>query len=431
VTLVTGSADTEAPSARVASAPPFEGGAALSHHYDLIVVGGGIAGSSLAGRVAAAGASVLVLERERQFRDRVRGEWVAPWGVLELERLGALQVLRDRIPTHDLRFQNTGIYHVSRHATNLVERYHPARPALTFFHPEAQQALLTWAAEQGAEVIRGARATAATPGDAPAVAWTLEGESNTATARLLVGADGRTSLVRKALDREEHTRGEDRLWAGVRMRNIDWPDDTGLLALDPATGYAGAVFPQCEGAARVYLGPSREQRIRLSGSKDLPTFLEGLNALLGEQDAFANAEAIGPLATFDTEIRWVDRPAEHGLALIGDAAGYTDPTWGQGLSMGFRDARVLSDALLASEDWRTAADDYAAQHDRYFDAMAKSESWLEELLLAPGPDGDATRARAMGAWREDHTRNPEASFNGPDFDPTEEARRRFFALDLA
>lgn len=400
----------------------------MTEQYDLIVVGGGIAGSSLAGCVAASGARVLVLERETQFRDRVRGEWVAPWGVLELEQLGVLDLLREQADVHELPYQSTGVYRIAA-PTDLVETYGPSRPAVTFFHPTAQQALIEWAAEQGAEVIRGARVTAVHGGEAPSADWTGEG-AGSATARLIVGADGRTSLVRKAIDRPEQTRGEMRLWAGLRMRNLDWPGDTGMLTLDPRTGYAAAVFPQGDGTARVYLGPSREERKRLSGAKDVDSFLEGLKPLLGDRDVFGNAEAVGPLATFDTEMRWVDEPYQDGLVLIGDAAGYTDPTWGQGLSLGFRDARVLGEALVASEDWGAAVVEYAAQHDRYFNAMVKSEAWTEEVLLSPGPEGDEVRNRAFAAWGEDPSRNPVAAYNGPDFTADEEAHRRFFGLDL-
>ena len=49
--------------------------------YDLIVIGGGLAGAALARAMAAGGARVLVLERELRFRDRVRGEGMHPWGV--------------------------------------------------------------------------------------------------------------------------------------------------------------------------------------------------------------------------------------------------------------------------------------------------------------------------------------------------------------
>ena len=54
---------------------------AASTQYDVVVVGGGIAGSCLAGVLARGGLAVLLLERESAFRDRVRGELTWPWGV--------------------------------------------------------------------------------------------------------------------------------------------------------------------------------------------------------------------------------------------------------------------------------------------------------------------------------------------------------------
>ncbi len=49
--------------------------------YDMITVGGGLAGSALAKNLAERGYRVLVLERETRFKDRVRGEQMHPWGV--------------------------------------------------------------------------------------------------------------------------------------------------------------------------------------------------------------------------------------------------------------------------------------------------------------------------------------------------------------
>ena len=44
--------------------------------------------------MAQQGVRVAVLERETQFKDRVRGEWMAPWGVAEAQRLGIYDLLR-------------------------------------------------------------------------------------------------------------------------------------------------------------------------------------------------------------------------------------------------------------------------------------------------------------------------------------------------
>src|SRR5262249_35036531 len=77
-----------------AAAIPSMGGRAISresmmeHAVDVVVVGGGIAGSAVAKAAAERGLDVLVLERQTSYRDKVRGEVLAPWGVAEARRLG-------------------------------------------------------------------------------------------------------------------------------------------------------------------------------------------------------------------------------------------------------------------------------------------------------------------------------------------------------
>jgi flavin-dependent dehydrogenase len=46
--------------------------------FDLIIVGGGIAGSTLGGVLARDGLGVLVVEKEARFRDRIRGAGTWP-----------------------------------------------------------------------------------------------------------------------------------------------------------------------------------------------------------------------------------------------------------------------------------------------------------------------------------------------------------------
>src|SRR5580692_7905207 len=74
--------------------------------YDLIIIGGGIGGSALAAVTARAGKSVLLLEQSEVYEDRVRGEWIAPWGVAEVQRLGLYDLL-----------MSAGGHHVTRHVT--------------------------------------------------------------------------------------------------------------------------------------------------------------------------------------------------------------------------------------------------------------------------------------------------------------------------
>src|ERR1700722_5277459 len=67
-------------------------------HYsepEVVVVGTGIAGGQLGTVLARTGFEVVLLERENSYPDRVRGEFIVPWGVTELTKLELLQPLRE------------------------------------------------------------------------------------------------------------------------------------------------------------------------------------------------------------------------------------------------------------------------------------------------------------------------------------------------
>jgi 2-polyprenyl-6-methoxyphenol hydroxylase-like FAD-dependent oxidoreductase len=117
------------------------------------------------------------------------------------------------------------------------------------------------------------------------------------------------------------------------------------------------------------------------------------------------------------------------VLLIGDAAGSSDPTYGQGLSLTSRDARVLGENLLASEDWSAAGHAYAVERDRYFGATVRSEDWQSHLFFAQGPEADEIRARALPLISQDPTRYPDHGFSGPDLPCDDSVRRRFFGED--
>ena len=65
----------------------------VAESFDVVIVGGGIAGAALATVLARGGLSTCVLERQKEYKDRVRGEWIAPWGVVEAQRIGLYDVL--------------------------------------------------------------------------------------------------------------------------------------------------------------------------------------------------------------------------------------------------------------------------------------------------------------------------------------------------
>ena len=109
----------------------------------------------------------------------------------------------------------------------------------------------------------------------------------------------------------------------------------------------------------------------------------------------ASARPEGPLATFDGTHRWVERPYNDGVVLVGDAAGASDPSWGSGLSRTLRDVRLLRDVLVSDTDWPRAADEYAGQHDEFWEPLRDVERLSAKALMSVGPDGASRRERAL------------------------------------
>jgi 2-polyprenyl-6-methoxyphenol hydroxylase-like FAD-dependent oxidoreductase len=290
-----------------------------------------------------------------------------------------------------------------------------------------QEVLLQAAADAGAEVRRGVSARAVQPGAMPTVVVEQAGRIEELHARLVVGADGRGSLVRKWTSFPVQQDPERLLISGVLYDEMWTPqEDTGYYVMHPSLGQAAGLFPQGQGRVRAYLIHTKATSTRLQGAAALPRFVEESVKTYAPAQWYAGARAIGPLATFDGAETWVDHPYKAGVALIGDAAAASDPTWGQGLSLTLRDTRVLCDQLCAQDDWEAAGHAYAAEHDRYYGVIHTVDNWLTELYLAIGPEAEARRARALPLIAQDGTRVPDHIISGPDLPLHETVRRRFF-----
>jgi 2-polyprenyl-6-methoxyphenol hydroxylase-like FAD-dependent oxidoreductase len=144
-------------------------------------------------------------------------------------------------------------------------------------------------------------------------------------------------------------------------------------------------------------------------------------------DCYAEAKSIGPLASFDASDHWVEHPYRDGVALVGDAASTTDPTYGQGLSFALRAARVLRDELTNNSDWDAAGHHYARQHQRSFRACHTIEGWFRNIFQDPSPESAALRAKIMPLIAEDPTRVPDHIMSGPELPLDEHVRARLFA----
>ena len=326
--------------------------------YDLVIVGGGIGGAGLASVMARAGKRVLVLERSEVFEDRVRGEWIAPWGVVETQALGLYDLLR-----------SVGGHHLTRHVT-YDESLDPAAAEagtlplgmfkegvpgpLCIGHPKHCQTLLDAAVAAGAEVRRGVNVTKIEAGAAPAVTFEHEGAEITARGRLLVGADGRTSQVREAVGIELRQDAPHHWFAGLLVEGAEgWADD--LEAIGTEDDFAFLAFPQGGGRVRVYGGYALGETGRFKGPDGARRFLDTFRMRCAPNNqALAAGRPAGPLLSYFNNDSWTDEPFAPGVVLVGDAAGWNDPIIGLGLSITYRDVRTVSDLLLGSDDWSVA-----------------------------------------------------------------------------
>ena len=360
--------------------------------YDLITIGGGLGGAGLAKVMAEAGARVLVLERETEFKDRVRGEGMHPWGIAEAKELGLYEPIRAR--GNQTRFFSMKLGHLPADTRDLVETTPHGVGELDFCHPEMQEAVLAAAEKAGAEIRRGETVVGLEPGRNPAVIL----RSGRENARLVVGADGRRSRARDWGGFETRRDVDRMMISGVMMRDMHVPLDTVCACVSFGIGIV-ILFPIDAERTRAYYGYRMRdgKPLRLSGTRQVPEFLRVSLATDAPEGWYADAAPVGPLAEFAGADTWVEHPARDGVALIGDAAGATDPVWGCGLSLTLRDVRLLRDRLLESEDWHKAAHAYARERDHYYGLLHRAVVWITELFYDYGPEADARRLRAERA----------------------------------
>lgn len=392
--------------------------------YDIITVGGGLGGAALAKAMAEHGGRVL--EREKQFKDRVCGEGLVPWGVAETQALGLYALLRTAC-AHELPYFDFSAGLGSEEPRDLIATTPQRLPCFSFYHPAMQEVVLQAATTAGAEVRRGASVRDVKPGSIPTVVVEQEGRVEEIPARLVVGADGRGSMVRKWAGFPVRHNPDGLILSGVLLEEMYRPrEDTLYYIISPTIGQGVPLNPQGDGRVRAYLTQTKATGTRFQGAADLPRFIaESIRSGM-PAEWYEGVKAAGPLATFDGADSWAAHPYKEGVALIGDAAATSDPSWGQGLCLTVRDARVLRDALLNHADWDAAGHAYAAEHDRYYGVLHTAEHWLSEMFFATGPAGEARRARAFPLLAQDLTRIPDHVASGPEVPADETARRRFF-----
>ncbi len=393
--------------------------------FDVVIIGGGLAGSALAGALAAANLGVLVVEREEHFRDRVRGEATWPWGVAELRTLGLLDL-----------FHSVGISELKAltqlENKTIVNSYTwEPDPQIGFSHPLMQEALFARAAQLGATTLRPAKATAVTPASDGATV-TVELPAGTAQyrTRLVVCADGKTSPGRRWTGGESATDPLHHRFGGVLLTGMETDPHALLDATTPEL--ATFWFPIGPTGYRLYLRQTDEQLRENKADRSLDAFLATIGPYTPD-GTLDHVEQAGPLAFFANSCTWATRIAGDHIVLIGDAAGSVDPTVGHGTSLTFRDVRELRDLLLNEPDWTLAIREFARRRSEYYAPLRAADNWFATITAETGPDADRRRERHNLARENDPTLGGFGLIEerGPDgLVPDESARRHYFGEDL-
>ena len=400
---------------------------------DVVIVGAGIGGSALGGYLALAGHKVLVLERLTEFTDRVRGEWMAPWGAAELKKIGLYD-----------RFMAAGGHHLTRNIGYdelltqaqaeaqevALDRLHPDVPGpLCMQHVVMQNEAIAWVAESGADVRRGVSAVELTAGPAPSVRFSHDGATHEVTCRLIVGADGRTSAVRRQLGMQMKEAPLDHLIVGLLVEGADgWPEDLQCIGKFGDLHYL--VFPQGGGRVRIYADYAYQGQARFNGADGAAELLAAFDLPdVPNSKAVAQARPIGPCRSYPSQDAWVDEPRAEGAVLIGDAAGYNDPILGQGLSVTLRDARLVGELLVEHDDWDLQLfEPYVAERRERLRRLRFTASFVTTLNARFGPEDMERRTHAFMKMGEDPSLFMVrlAAFSGPESVPAEYFTEQFY-----
>jgi len=409
----------------------------VSRSPDIVIIGGGIAGCSLAIVLARAKFDVVVLEHTNDYPDRVRGEFMPPWGVAEFRKLGLLELFTANgglVMTRSVPYgEALAPTEAEARALDLTQLLPEVPGGLCLGHPAMCELLAKAATASGAQVLRGVDGIEVIAGGKPRVTFADNGEVFALTPSLVVGADGRNSSVRKQLGFVVHADAPHNLIGGMLVGNVPgWSRQVMSLGVEERLHFL--IFPQGDDKLRLYACYDFADRARFAGAdrqrKVLDAFRLKCLPLAAE---ITEATVLGPFNSFSNEDTWIDRPYTEGCVLIGDAAGHNDPIIGQGLSIAARDVRLVSEILIAAKDSGRPPDfsPYAEERTERMRRLRIAGRLAAKIRAEFGEEARARRVRVARRMAERQLSPVLASLIGPERLPAEayspETIERFIA----
>lgn len=338
----------------------------MRQEYDVLIVGGGLVGASLACALGARGLRVAVVEavplrsdQQPSYDDRSLA--LAQGSKRIFDAMGLWEALRPGVtPIHTIHTSDRGRFGFTR-----LRREEEGVEALGYVAPaRVLGAVLAPRLEalEGVDLVCPARLRHFEVGAAGVeVTLDLEGGTRELRGRLLVAADGSQSRVREELgiDTVQWTYGQTALIANISPqlphRNIAYErfTDTGPLAL----------LPMSEGRCSLVWTLRDEQVDEVLHLPDA-AFLARLQARFGQR--LGRLERVGARHAYPLSLVRARESVRPRVALIGNALHTLHPIAGQGFNLGLRDVAVLAELLV---DAHAAGQDIgeAALLQRYAD----------------------------------------------------------------
>lgn len=315
--------------------------------FDLIIVGGGLAGASLAIALRDTPLRIALVEHQPPSRPAgwdARVYAISPANMAFLDRIGAWKHLdADRIsPIRGMDVRGDAGGRV------VFSAYEAGVPELGWILESSLMACEFWESAK-----RQGNLTLLCPSRPKSLEFESDGarlelaDGSLLAARLLVGADGRDSWVRQAagLSAVNTPYGEMGVVANLTTerphRNIahQWFRDDGVLAYLPLPGNRISV-----------VWSTADEYANQLCSLPHELFCERV-AAAGERSLGRLAVLTAPVA-FPLQLMRVPQTVARRLALVGDAAHGIHPLSGHGINLGFQDSSVLAGLLSGASPWQ-------------------------------------------------------------------------------